>query len=234
MQAYGAGKAGEAFDPLVFFQQPGTIVRLISWLFSIVVFACVSNEGYIKGKDEDDWFCIFNKNANACRYGVTMGTLAFLSCAVLLALDAFFPQISSVKDRKKAVLADIGASAAWVFLWFVGFCFLASQWGASERSDNPRGEGGDAARAAIVFSFFSIFTWSAQAFLGFQKYKMGADSNLFDPQEYVDPNAGQTGAAPEEYQYSGDTEAPPTTEPNYDGSEPGYQGQEYTQDYTQE
>ena len=39
-----------------------------------------------------------------------MGTLAFVSCVAFLALDVYFPQISSVKDRKKAVLADMGVS----------------------------------------------------------------------------------------------------------------------------
>lgn len=49
--------------------------------------------------------------------------------------------------------------AFWAFLWFVGFCFLTNQWQASKAEDNPMNEGGDAARAAITFSFFSIFTW---------------------------------------------------------------------------
>lgn len=66
--------------------------------------------------DEIEEFCIFNRNQNACNYAVGMGTLAFLSCAAFLALDVYFPQISSVKDRKKAVLADIGVSGK---LWGV-------------------------------------------------------------------------------------------------------------------
>lgn len=32
MQAYGAGKAGGAFDPLTFFQQPQTILRIVCWV----------------------------------------------------------------------------------------------------------------------------------------------------------------------------------------------------------
>lgn len=64
---------------------------------------------------EVEEFCIFNRNQNACNYGVTMGSLAFLCCVAFLALDIYFPQISSVKDRKKAVLADVGVSgkALW-------------------------------------------------------------------------------------------------------------------------
>ncbi|XP_014463279.1 synaptogyrin-1 isoform X1 [Alligator mississippiensis] len=157
--AYGAGKAGGAFDPQTFVRQPHTALRLVSWVFSIVVFGCIVNEGYTNHQDEKEEHCIFNHNHNACNYGITVGVLAFLSCLLYLALDVYFPQISSVKDRKKAVLSDIGVSGLWAFLWFVGFCFLANQWQVSKHEDNPLNEGADAARAAITFSFFSIFTW---------------------------------------------------------------------------
>jgi hypothetical protein len=49
--------------------------------------------------------------------------------------------------------------AFWSFVWFVGFCFLANQWQVAKEEDNPLREGADAARAAITFAFFSIFTW---------------------------------------------------------------------------
>ncbi|XP_035254235.1 synaptogyrin-1-like isoform X2 [Anguilla rostrata] len=169
--AYGAGKAGGAFDPLTFFRQPQTILRIVSWLFAIVIFGSIANEGYVNRPDEVEEFCIFNRNQNACNYGVAMGTLAFVCCMAFLALDIYFPQISSVKDRKKAVLADIGVSAFWSFMWFVGFCFLANQWQVAKLEDNPLKEGGDAARAAIAFSFFSIFTWGALTLLSLERLK---------------------------------------------------------------
>uniref|UniRef100_A0A803W7D7 Synaptogyrin n=2 Tax=Ficedula albicollis TaxID=59894 RepID=A0A803W7D7_FICAL len=163
------------------------IVLEIKQVFSIVVFGSIVNEGYVNRVDEVEEHCIFNRNHNACNYGITVGVLAFLSCLLYLALDAYFPQISSVKDRKKAVLSDIGVSAFWAFLWFVGFCFLTNQWQASKPEDNPLNEGGDAARAAITFSFFSIFTWAGQAFLAYQRFQLGADSALFS-QDYMDPS----------------------------------------------
>ncbi|XP_010004922.1 PREDICTED: synaptogyrin-1 [Chaetura pelagica] len=140
-------------------------------VFSIVVFGSIVNEGYVNRLDEEQEHCIFNRNRNACNYGITVGVLAFLSCLLYLALDAYFPQISSVKDRKKVVLSDIGVSAFWAFLWFVGFCFLTNQWQASKEEDNPMNEGGDAARAAITFSFFSIFTWGSLTFLAFRRLR---------------------------------------------------------------
>nr|XP_009503152.1 PREDICTED: synaptogyrin-1-like [Phalacrocorax carbo] len=144
---------------------------MVYQVFSIVVFGSIVNEGYVNRLDETQEHCIFNRNRNACNYGITVGVLAFLSCLLYLALDAYFPQISSVKDRKKAVLSDIGVSAFWAFLWFVGFCFLTNQWQASKEEDNPMNEGGDAARAAITFSFFSIFTWGLLTFLAFRRLR---------------------------------------------------------------
>nr|KAF6453977.1 synaptogyrin 1 [Molossus molossus] len=183
--AYGAGKAGGAFDPHTLVRQPHTILRVVSWVFSIVVFGSIVNEGYLNTPSEGEEFCIYNRNPNACSYGVAVGVLAFLTCLLYLALDVYFPQISSVKDRKKAVLSDVGVSAFWAFLWFVGFCYLANQWQVSKPKDNPLNEGTDAARAAIAFSFFSIFTWAGQAVLAFQRYQIGADSALFS-QETTD------------------------------------------------
>ncbi|XP_053577251.1 synaptogyrin-1 isoform X2 [Bombina bombina] len=183
--AYGAGKAGGAFDPQTFIRQPHTILRMVSWVFSIVVFGCIVNEGYVNRSNEEEEHCIFNRNRSACTYGVSVGVLAFLTCLAYLALDIHFPQISSVKDRKKTVLSDIGVSAAWAFFWFVGFCFLANQWQASKLEDNPLNEGADAARAAITFSFFSIFTWGFLAVLRLQHLKditfQEEYSSLFPP-----------------------------------------------------
>ncbi|KAL1273449.1 hypothetical protein QQF64_029311 [Cirrhinus molitorella] len=182
--AYGAGRSGGAFDPLTFIQQPHTGLRIVSWLFSLVIFGCIANEGYINRPDEVEQFCIFNRNQNACNYA-----------------------ISSVKDRKKAVLADVGASAFWSFVWFVGFCFLANQWQVAKPEDNPLRAGGDAARAAITFSFFSIFTWAAQAFLAFQRYKLGADSALFS-QDYIDPSLDAGGVPYSSYSAGDALESP--------------------------
>ncbi|XP_032869126.1 synaptogyrin-1 isoform X2 [Amblyraja radiata] len=170
--AYGAGKAGGAFDPFTFIRQPQTIVRAVSWIFSIVVFGSIINEGYVNRPNEIEEHCIFNRNASACNYGITIGALAFFGCLAFLTLDAYFPQISSVKDRKKAVLGDIGFSACWSFLWFVSFCFLTNQWQVTNLAeDNPLKEGADAARAAITFSFFSIFTWGYQVLLAMDHLK---------------------------------------------------------------
>uniref|UniRef100_A0A8C7XTT5 Synaptogyrin 3b n=1 Tax=Oryzias sinensis TaxID=183150 RepID=A0A8C7XTT5_9TELE len=103
--------------------------------------------------------CVFNKNADACNYGVFVGLVGLLACSFFFMLDYKFSSISSIKDRKKAVMLEIGFSGFWTFLYFVSFCFLANQWSRTKKEDLPLNQGADAARAAIAFSFFSIITW---------------------------------------------------------------------------
>ena len=76
-------------------------------LFSVVVFATITAEGYVNPTQEPDTKCIFNKNDSACSYGVGIGVLAFLACVVFLMLDAYFPQISNAKERKCIVIGDL-------------------------------------------------------------------------------------------------------------------------------
>lgn len=78
-------------------------------IFSIVVFGSIVNEGYINIGSER-LYCVYNKNNDACNFGITIGLIAFLACLFFLALDVKFQQISSIKDRKKAVMLEIGFS----------------------------------------------------------------------------------------------------------------------------
>uniref|UniRef100_A0A3Q2NRB6 Synaptogyrin 3b n=1 Tax=Fundulus heteroclitus TaxID=8078 RepID=A0A3Q2NRB6_FUNHE len=157
--AYGARKAGNVpFDPVAFFTHPRTILRLLSWVFSIVVFSCIVNEGYINIGSER-LLCVFNKNSDACNFGMTIGVACFLGSICFLILDVYFPSMSNLNDRKRAVLFDLIFSGVASFLWFVGFCFLANQWQATSPDELPLAQGSDAARAIIAFCFFSVLSW---------------------------------------------------------------------------
>lgn len=117
------------------------------------------------------------------------GVIAFLAAAVLLAGEYFFPQMSSVKTRRHYVIGDLAFSGEcrcifqrnhafsfiylhhsfcgtgfWAFLYGVGFIYLASQWTKSDSSPAASAAGNNL-RAAIAFSFFSIFTWVPNSFL---------------------------------------------------------------------
>ncbi|XP_070838188.1 synaptogyrin-2a [Chaetodon trifascialis] len=200
--AYGASLAGGAFDFERFAKQPQTILRFLSWLFSIVVFATITAEGYVNTATEAEAKCMFNKNDSACSYGVGIGVLAFLACVVFLILDAYFPQISNAKERKFIVIGDLVFSGAWTFLWFVCFCLLANLW--SKTTDSVSG---DAARAVVAFSFFSIVSWALLSYFAYGRYRQGVSE--FE-QEYRDPASDHTtpyppaqfGGGPTGYQQS--------------------------------
>lgn len=106
--AYGGGKAGGAFDPIGFVMRPTVILRAVCWLFAIIVFGCVSSEGWREENGKE--YCIINRDANACNYAVGIGVIAFLASMGFIAGEYLFEQMSSVKTRKHYVLGDLGFS----------------------------------------------------------------------------------------------------------------------------
>ncbi|XP_015601717.1 synaptogyrin [Cephus cinctus] len=183
--AYGGGKAGAPFDPIAFVQRPQVILRALCMLFAIIVFGSISSKGYIT--EEGKEICLYNKDTNACNYGVGIGVLAFLATIGFLAGEYLFEQMSSVKTRKHYVLLDLGVSGFWAFLYFVGFCYLTNAW---NKSESPKDRNGvNNVQAAIAFSFFSIFTWAGCAWFAFQRFKQGTDA-AFAPSYEADPVGG--------------------------------------------
>ncbi|CAG0921681.1 unnamed protein product [Notodromas monacha] len=193
--AFGAGKAGMPFDPIKFVQRPQTIVRFLCWLFAIIVFGCISSQAWNEKEDGTD-VCIIGDSRNACNYPVGIGVIAFLASMGFLVGDAMFEQFSSVKTRKHYVLLDLGFSAFWAFLYFVGFCYVASKWSSSPSP--PGGYGTSNVNGAIAFQLFSIFTWGACAWFAYTRYKQGSDS-AFAP-NYDAEGVGGVGAP---YSYPG-------------------------------
>ncbi|KAB0794083.1 hypothetical protein PPYR_13703 [Photinus pyralis] len=172
--AYGGGKAGGTFDPIAFAKRPQVILRAVSWLFAVIVFGCISSQGWMSDPVSQKEECLYNKDSNACNYGVGISVIAFLASMGFLAGEYLFEQMSSVKTRKHYVLADLGFSGFWAFLYFVGFWYLASQWG---KSDTPKnGYGVNNVQAAIAFSFFAIFSWAGSAFFAYKRFRQGSDA----------------------------------------------------------
>lgn len=126
-------------------------------LFAIIVFGCISSQGWQLNRTTNEQECLYDRDSNACNYGVGIGVIAFLASIGFLAGEYLFEQMSSVKTRKHYVLGDLGFSGFWAFLYFVGFCYLTNRWSGAE--DPPGGYGVNNVQAAIAFSFFSIFTW---------------------------------------------------------------------------
>ncbi|KAJ8389684.1 hypothetical protein AAFF_G00115600 [Aldrovandia affinis] len=220
--AYGASLAGGAFDIMSFIKQPQTILRVMSWVFAIVVFATITAEGYINPSPAmKDAQCIFNGNDAACQYGVGVGILAFMACVSFLVLDAYFPQISNAKDRKHIVIADLIFSGVWTFLWFVCFCHLANLWSHTVVKTVMA----DAARAVVAFSFFSTASWGLLTLFALKRYRQGVSDFA---ENYTDPANDHTtpypptyppypSSGPESYQQS------PFTSQSEPHAEGGYQ-----------
>ncbi|CAI5792398.1 synaptogyrinsynaptogyrin-3 [Podarcis lilfordi] len=221
--SFGAGRAGAAVDPLEFLRRPQTILRIISGVFSIVVFGSIINEGYVNDGSSPVLRCVYNNNDDACNYGIAIGLIAFFACSFFLVVDLYFQQISSVKDRKRVVLFDLGFSGFWSFLWFVSFCFLANQWQRTPSSKEAH-YAGDAARAAIAFSFFSIISWVALALKALQRYRLGTDMSLFATDQFpTDPSAAYPGYPTGSGVESTETYQSPPFSETLDTSPKGYQ-----------
>ncbi|MGH0119435.1 UNVERIFIED_CONTAM: hypothetical protein FKN15_024178 [Acipenser sinensis] len=150
-------------------------------VFAIIVFACITAEGYINPPGTSAQECVFGGSLDACHYGVGVGFLAFLAATAFFILDIYFPQISNANERKYIVIADLVFSGVWSFLWFVGFCFLTNKWVTMAKITVI---GSDSARAVITFSFFSIFTWGLLACFALRRYRQGMGEF---PQSYTDP-----------------------------------------------
>lgn len=189
--AYGAGKATGTFDIIAFARKPQVILRVISWLLSIVVFGCISSQGWEKDK------CRYNGDPNACAFGTWIGVLAFVGLMILLAVDAMFDNISGIQHRKYAVMADIGFSGTWTFFWFVCFCYLADTWRRTENDESDWGESG--VEAAIAFSLFNIGTFAGITALAVLRYRQGVTEQFtagYEPDVLgVGPQSGQGGGA---------------------------------------
>lgn len=80
-------------------------------LFAIIVFGCISSQGWRVDKETGKDYCLYNGNSNACNYGVGIGVIAFLASMGFLVGEYLFEQMSSVKTRKHYVLGDLGFSS---------------------------------------------------------------------------------------------------------------------------
>lgn len=76
----------------------------------MVVFACITGEGYVNTPYKAEAKCIFNHNDSACHYAVGIGVIAFLACVAFLVLDVYLPFMSNAEERRFAVVADLGFS----------------------------------------------------------------------------------------------------------------------------
>ncbi|XP_054168134.1 synaptogyrin-like [Oppia nitens] len=173
--AFGAAKAGSAFDPIGYVMRPQVILRFICWLCSVIVFGCISAKGWYKEGKLDK--CLYNKDNNACRLGSGLGLIGFLASIAFLVLEALFQNLSSIKIRRRVVAFDLGFSGVWSVLYLICFAYLGIAWAKSDYP--PFGEGINSCRAAIAFSFFSIASWAGCTYFAHQRWVSGTDMTQF-------------------------------------------------------
>lgn len=106
-----------------------TVVRLIYslenfyilQLFSVIVFGCISSKGWMVDTESGKEVCLYNRDTNACNYGVGISVIAFLASIGFIVGEVMFDQMSSVKTRKHYVLGDLGFSGNVYYSFFFNF-----------------------------------------------------------------------------------------------------------------
>lgn len=187
-------------------------------MFASIVFGCISNKGWTEDKK-----CIYNNDGSACRLGNLVGLVGCFGAIALLALEAFFQNISSIKVRRRAVAADMGFSAAWAGLNFIVFAYLGIQWG---KSPPPLfGEGINNARAVIAFALLSIPVWAGCAYFAWIRWQSGADMGQFVGEEGQQPGAEYSAYPADGQDYQDGQQAAPGNNPFAAGAD--YQAPAY-------
>lgn len=84
----------------------------------MIVFASISTEASYK-----QGTCPMNNDGTACGYGILIGVIGFLGCIAFLILDARFENFSSIKIRKRVVVADMvfSCNCGQIFFFFLKF-----------------------------------------------------------------------------------------------------------------
>ncbi|CAO1434541.1 unnamed protein product [Diamesa serratosioi] len=178
--AYGGGLSGGRIDPIYFLQRPPILLRAVCWVFSIIIFGCISSQGWLLN-DTGKAYCIINNNGSACHLGIWLGVIAFIASIGFIVGEYFFEQMSSAKTRKHYVMLDFGFSALWSFMFFVGFCYLCKQW--SESSLPPNNYGVTNVQVALAIAFFSCFSWAGCAYFAYLRFKAGVSEIAFGQYE---------------------------------------------------
>jgi len=130
------GRSEESFDWVSFVKRPLVIVKMINILFSIIVFGCISSQGwhYVPASHTNSSFtpasevCLINGSSSTCTFSTGLAVLAFLASLALVYLEVVLHNISPVKTRRQYIKADFYFSGLLSFLFFFSFCDLAHNW----------------------------------------------------------------------------------------------------------
>jgi len=159
-----------------YIKKPLVILRIFALMFSIIVFGCVTSQGWRWDKHTVSEVCIIHDSYSTCRLGSTVAILAFILSIGILVCEFYFEQLPTTANRKQVVVVDLVFSGLFSILFLVSFSSLAHQWSLSKE---PRGHYGRSnIGAAIAFSFFSIFIWSLHCAAAFRRLQVGVESDV--------------------------------------------------------
>ncbi len=136
-------------------------------VFAIIVFGCISSQGWSWEDEVKREVCILNRTPSACHFPTFVGVIAFLVSIGLLVGEWFFEQMSSIKTRKHFVIVDMGFSGMWAFFYFVAFVYMCIAW---SKTDEEFSYGSSNIIGAIFFALLSVGSWVSCLFLIIQYY----------------------------------------------------------------
>ena len=76
-------------------------------MFSIIVFGCVTSQGWRWDKHTVSEVCIIHDSYSTCRLGSTVAILAFILSIGILVCEFYFEQLPTTANRKQVVVADL-------------------------------------------------------------------------------------------------------------------------------
>ena len=90
-----------------YIKKPLTILRISALVFSVIVFGCISSEGWHYDPAAGTRVCSVNSSYGTCQLAVTVAVLALLLGAALMAAEWFYDALPSSDVRKQLVVADL-------------------------------------------------------------------------------------------------------------------------------
>eukprot|EP00730_Choanoeca_flexa_P009556 TRINITY_DN12670_c12_g1_i1.p1 TRINITY_DN12670_c12_g1~~TRINITY_DN12670_c12_g1_i1.p1 ORF type:complete len:232 (+),score=20.06 TRINITY_DN12670_c12_g1_i1:103-798(+) len=155
------GIMGAPLDPIAFVSQPTTVLRLIEFIFAIIVFGVISDGGFSHGKS------VFNQNDGAANFGIAVGVMSFLASSASLIIS-FLDKTSSMFTQHRALIAkiEVAIDGFFALMFFVAAIVLAANWSKvdSVAKKHAAKRHVNAAHSAIVFSFFSWLAYCGSLF----------------------------------------------------------------------
>jgi len=167
------GREAAAYGVDYMKREPKTVLRALSLFLSIIIFACICSQGWQYHPDKGKSMCIMNGSSLACSFGSGIAIIAFLAATGMLVAENLMGYNGPFMS-----MVDLGFSGAFSFFYFVSFCTMANQWASSE--EPAAHYGASNVKAAISFTFFSVFLWAGCSFYSWKQFKQrGNDEAQF-------------------------------------------------------